>query len=338
MSHKNYPFCDPTIEIDSAFVDQTSDSGKDVITLFSKTTVYEVSADSGHHNEVAFKYKASQHLVQWADKTVVAPITSVYYLDPAKKVIKLENREKQMTWLLWSHNKTVFNHTKQTYDLKLHNFEGFTQYTYDIKYPNVQITKITYNITDNNNAQNAQLDGNTLINLVNKTATDIFNKTGLANTTVVDIFDRTVTGLFNGLVKRAVNEPATDTTIKPTTSQTELNTQSTNSTANESSLPSAGFVLGQSIYLFSRNTVCNINIGSAIGECVNRQSIGLWVGCVEDYTMQYIVFGIVVGSILVGIAFVIYGKCRKPKPKPHNNNTGPDGINPVNKPLNAYTD
>ncbi|CAG2111619.1 unnamed protein product [Medioppia subpectinata] len=283
-----YPFCDPTIEIDSAFVDQTSDSGKDVITLFSKTTVYEVSADSGQHNEVAFKYKASQHLVQWADKTVVAPITSVYYLDPAKKVIKLENT--------------------------------------------------TYNITDNNNAQNAQLDGNTLINLVNKTATDIFNKTGLANTTVVDIFDRTVTGLFNGLVKRAVNEPATDTTIKPTTSQTELNTQSTNNTANESSLPSAGFVLGQSIYLFSRNTVCNINIGSVIGECVNRQSIGLWVGCVEDYTMQYIVFGIVVGSILVGIAFVIYGKCRKPKPKPHNNNTGPDGINPVNKPLNAYTD
>ena len=88
MNSSQNPLCDPNVGIDSAFIDKYSDLGEEVLTLFSKSTVYELIITS-HNNEVSFKYKRSRSLSQWAPG-IIAPINVVNY-EPSGKTITIEN-------------------------------------------------------------------------------------------------------------------------------------------------------------------------------------------------------------------------------------------------------
>ncbi|CAG2102110.1 unnamed protein product [Medioppia subpectinata] len=79
--------CEPDFTIDSAFVDKYSDLGSDVITLFSNTTVHQLTIDS---NET-IQYKRSIPLNEWSKGTVMC------------------GRDSHV-WSIWSHNKTINKH------------------------------------------------------------------------------------------------------------------------------------------------------------------------------------------------------------------------------------
>ncbi|CAG2161782.1 unnamed protein product, partial [Oppiella nova] len=106
LSASQNPLCDPKLTIDSAFVDKYSDSGEDIITLFAKQTVHQLTVSS-HENSDTFRYNSSQPLTEWSNgDPIEGPINSANHYSIGNTLI-LENDIRKMRWDLKVHSKTV---------------------------------------------------------------------------------------------------------------------------------------------------------------------------------------------------------------------------------------